>query len=146
MKLIAFAVISSSVFSVAISPENDTQAVHKTDENGRDTITPTPELGDEASANAQLARPDPSQVYFRGITYGGSGCPQGSVGVSFSGDRTTFTAIFDSFVASSVRNHYVTIPNALFRDSAFLLLNSERTVKSIWPCNILKAGNTRLHP
>jgi len=44
--------------------------------------------------------PNPSQVYVQSITYGGSGCPQGSVATSFSDDRTTFTMIFDSFIAS----------------------------------------------
>jgi len=44
--------------------------------------------------------PNPTQVYINGITYGGSGCPQGSVGSFISDDRSTFTLIFDSFVAS----------------------------------------------
>ncbi|KAJ3306186.1 hypothetical protein HDV03_000420 [Kappamyces sp. JEL0829] len=45
--------------------------------------------------------PDPSQVYVNGLTYGGSGCPAGSVASSFANDRKTFTLIFDSFIASS---------------------------------------------
>jgi hypothetical protein len=33
------------------------------------------------------------------ISYGGSGCPQGSVGQSIAEDRQSFTLIYDSFVA-----------------------------------------------
>lgn len=44
--------------------------------------------------------PSPSQVYVRSITYGGSGCPQGTVGSSFSNDRKSLTLIFDRFTAS----------------------------------------------
>jgi len=57
-----------------------------------------------ATANpiAQLdtTGPNPNEVYVQSITYGGSGCPQGSVATSFSDDRETFTMIFDSFIAS----------------------------------------------
>jgi hypothetical protein len=45
--------------------------------------------------------PDPTRVYVQSNTYGGTGCPQGSVGQSFANDRLSFTMIFDSFVASS---------------------------------------------
>src|SRR4051812_38006942 len=34
------------------------------------------------------------------VTYGGTGCPQGSVGSVISQDRTTMTLIFDQYVAS----------------------------------------------
>ncbi|CZR68010.1 uncharacterized protein PAC_17909 [Phialocephala subalpina] len=44
---------------------------------------------------------DLSEVYMRNITYGGSGCPQGSVGQFLSDDRDTFTLIFDSFQAQT---------------------------------------------
>jgi hypothetical protein len=44
--------------------------------------------------------PDPSKVTINSISYGGTGCPQGSVGSFISDDRLTFTIIFDSFVAS----------------------------------------------
>ncbi|MBT9558514.1 MAG: DUF4360 domain-containing protein [Myxococcales bacterium] len=40
-------------------------------------------------------------VYVQSLTYGGTGCPQGSVGTSFASDRRSFTMIFDSFVAAS---------------------------------------------
>jgi hypothetical protein len=45
-------------------------------------------------------RPDPSQVLIKGITTSGTGCPQGSVGKFLSADLTTFTLIFDKYVAS----------------------------------------------
>jgi hypothetical protein len=56
-----------------------------------------------ALAGLALATPeiDPSQIYLSSISYGGTGCPQGSVGSSFSNDRQSFTLIFDSFVAST---------------------------------------------
>jgi hypothetical protein len=43
----------------------------------------------------------PSTVYVASITYEGSGCPSGSVGQSFSSDRTVFTLIFDQFTANA---------------------------------------------
>ena len=49
---------------------------------------------------SDAAGPDPSGISIRSISYSGSGCPHGSVGTSFSNDRTSFTLIFDSFVAS----------------------------------------------
>jgi len=51
-------------------------------------------------ANIAARAPDPSQVYINNIVYGGSGCPQGSVGSYISPDRQTFTLIFDQYVAS----------------------------------------------
>jgi len=51
-------------------------------------------------ASLEDTGPDPSQVYIQAMTYGGSGCPQGSVGQSISDDRQTFTLIFDNYVAS----------------------------------------------
>ncbi|KAF8852421.1 hypothetical protein BDZ45DRAFT_749600 [Acephala macrosclerotiorum] len=44
--------------------------------------------------------PNPSQVTTNSISYGGTGSPQGSVGSFISVDRTSFTIIFDPFVAS----------------------------------------------
>lgn len=43
----------------------------------------------------------PHDISLQGLSYGGSGTPQGSVGTSVSNDRKTFTMIFDSFVAST---------------------------------------------
>lgn len=53
-----------------------------------------------ASATSSAVGPNPTGVYINSIAYGGTGCPQGSVGSFISADRTTFTLIFDSFVAS----------------------------------------------
>ncbi|TKX19998.1 hypothetical protein C1H76_7882 [Elsinoe australis] len=44
--------------------------------------------------------PDPTQVQITGLTYGGTGCPQGTVASVISADRTYMTLIFDSYVAS----------------------------------------------
>jgi hypothetical protein len=55
---------------------------------------------DELSSDTDGDRPDPSKVYFHSVTYGGTGCPQGSMAQSFSNDRTTFTLIFDKYVAA----------------------------------------------
>lgn len=49
----------------------------------------------------QAQTPDPSAIIVQSISYVGSGCPQGSVGMSFANDRESFTLIFDSFVASA---------------------------------------------
>ncbi|KAL7752312.1 hypothetical protein RI367_002358 [Sorochytrium milnesiophthora] len=43
---------------------------------------------------------DTSQVFIQGITYGGSGCPQGTAAVTLNDEKTTFTIAFDQFVAS----------------------------------------------
>jgi hypothetical protein len=69
-----------------------------------------------ASATSTSIGPNPTEVYINSIAYGGTGCPQGSVGSFISADRTTlvsfemclmllltilsFTLIFDDFVAS----------------------------------------------
>ncbi|KAJ3409932.1 hypothetical protein HDV05_004154 [Chytridiales sp. JEL 0842] len=45
-------------------------------------------------------RPDPSKVFIESLTYGGSGCPQGTVSRNFNADKTAFTLIFDEYVAS----------------------------------------------
>jgi hypothetical protein len=45
--------------------------------------------------------PTPNNVYIESISYGGTGCPQGTVGTSVSDDRTVFTLIYDMFIASS---------------------------------------------
>jgi len=60
------------------------------------TATSTP----VASTPAALDGPNPSDVYLESWTYGGSGCPQGTVSNSISDDRTSFTMIFDQFIAS----------------------------------------------
>jgi len=52
------------------------------------------------TGSAVQVSPDPTQVYINSIAYGGTGCPQGTVGSYISADRQTFTLIFDQFVAS----------------------------------------------
>ncbi|EPS36951.1 hypothetical protein H072_9549 [Dactylellina haptotyla CBS 200.50] len=44
--------------------------------------------------------PDPKTVWIQAITTGGTGCPAGSVAQQISADRSTFTLIFDQYVAS----------------------------------------------
>ncbi|KAF2010550.1 hypothetical protein BU24DRAFT_427665 [Aaosphaeria arxii CBS 175.79] len=44
--------------------------------------------------------PPAGQVTIRGVTYGGTGCPQGTMSSQISADRTTVTLIFDSYIAS----------------------------------------------
>ncbi|KAF2792831.1 hypothetical protein K505DRAFT_338331 [Melanomma pulvis-pyrius CBS 109.77] len=44
--------------------------------------------------------PPPGTVQIKGITYGGNGCPQGTMSSQLSNDRTTVTLIFDSYIAS----------------------------------------------
>lgn len=43
-----------------------------------------------ASATSTAVGPNPTQVYINSIAYGGTGCPQGSVGSFISADRTTW--------------------------------------------------------
>jgi hypothetical protein len=45
--------------------------------------------------------PPPGSVTIKSISYGGSGCPQGTVGSFISADRTTYTLIFDSYIAEA---------------------------------------------
>lgn len=45
--------------------------------------------------------PNPNEVYLHSVTYGGTGCPNGSVAQSFSNDRTSSILIFDQYLASS---------------------------------------------
>jgi len=54
-------------------------------------VVPNVELGDA---------PPAGQVTIRGVTYGGTGCPQNSVSAQFSSDRTIVTLIFDAYIAS----------------------------------------------
>jgi len=52
------------------------------------------------AATTTAVGPNPADVSINSISYGGTGCPQGSVGSFISADRETFTLIFDSYVAS----------------------------------------------
>ncbi|KAG9228494.1 secreted protein [Amylocarpus encephaloides] len=62
------------------------------------TVPAAPPSAPPAATSSSV--PNPSQVTINSISYGGTGCPQGSVGSFISADRLTFTLIFDSFVAS----------------------------------------------
>ncbi|KAF2263072.1 hypothetical protein CC78DRAFT_292449 [Lojkania enalia] len=44
--------------------------------------------------------PPPGTVQINGVTYGGTGCPQGTLSSQLSNDRTTMTLIFDTYIAS----------------------------------------------
>ncbi|CAI6334689.1 unnamed protein product [Periconia digitata] len=44
--------------------------------------------------------PPPGSVTIQGVTYGGTGCPQGTLSAQLSDDRTTVTLIFDTYIAS----------------------------------------------
>jgi len=57
-------------------------------------------LGESSGSATNATKPDPSQVTIQSISYGGSGCPQNSVGQFISDDKETFTLIFDDMVAS----------------------------------------------
>lgn len=49
---------------------------------------------------AAAAGPDPASAYIERIAYGGAGCPQGTLSLSFSDDRLSVTAIPGQFVVS----------------------------------------------
>ena len=53
-------------------------------------------------ALSALALPSnsPAGVYIAGFSYGGTGCPQNSVGYQYNPDNTAVTLIFDKFVAT----------------------------------------------
>ncbi|KAL2064276.1 hypothetical protein VTL71DRAFT_4770 [Oculimacula yallundae] len=55
---------------------------------------------DFSDVNVGSTSPAPTSVTIKNLVYGGTGCPQGTVGSFISPDRTTFTLIFDRFVAS----------------------------------------------
>jgi hypothetical protein len=68
---------------------------------GRRTIASLAILLALAPFVSKASGPDPKQVYVESISYGGTGCPQGTVGQSLSDDRSQLTLIFDSYVAST---------------------------------------------
>lgn len=61
--------------------------------------TPSPNVEVSRGA-APPSGPDPTKVNVQSVTYGGSGCPQGTVATSLGDDRSGFTLLFDGFVAS----------------------------------------------
>lgn len=54
-----------------------------------------------AAVPSAHADPDPALPHLQSISYGGTGCAQGTVGQSIAADRRTATLIFDSFIAST---------------------------------------------
>jgi hypothetical protein len=81
---------------LATSPRRGHPVVVRQDDLDPGTPSPSfvPELG------APPSGPDPTKVYVQSIAFEGTGCPAGSVGESFTQDRTGFTMIFDQFAAS----------------------------------------------
>ena len=63
-------------------------------------------VGAAAAAPALTERDAPSghDVQIKGLAYGGSGCPAGSVDSSLSTDLTTLTIIYDQFQAQAGPN------------------------------------------
>lgn len=53
-----------------------------------------------AFLSSSLALSVPNTAYIKDFTYGGAGCPGGSVGYLFSDDRTILELLFDSFQAN----------------------------------------------
>jgi hypothetical protein len=53
-------------------------------------VIATPVLAAPASSTTSTVGPNPNQVYINSIAYGGTGCPQGTVGQLFSEDRQTY--------------------------------------------------------
>ncbi|KAL2266834.1 hypothetical protein VTJ83DRAFT_6186 [Remersonia thermophila] len=51
--------------------------------------------------NARQTAPSGHEIEIKGFTYGGSGCPAGSIGYMFSDDRTTLTLLYDEFIAAA---------------------------------------------
>ncbi|KAI9141041.1 hypothetical protein BKA69DRAFT_1076887 [Paraphysoderma sedebokerense] len=54
-----------------------------------------------AAAPRAAAVPDRNTVYLEDIKYAGSGCPAGSASAAFNDERTTFTVLFDNYIASA---------------------------------------------
>lgn len=50
---------------------------------------------------APRGQPDPDQVWIDTVTYGGSGCPQGSASVDILADRKSFQIILQEYIASA---------------------------------------------
>lgn len=60
------------------------------------TLIPSALLAISSLASAQTP---PSDVYIRGISYGGNGCPQGTVGQLLAANKKSFTLTFDEYIA-----------------------------------------------
>jgi hypothetical protein len=57
---------------------------------------------------APTADPDPTQVWIEEVTYGGTGCPQGTASISLASDRKSFTVILDAYIASAGPGYTIT--------------------------------------
>jgi hypothetical protein len=51
-------------------------------------------------ATPVVAAPPAGSVHITSVVYGGTGCPQGSVGTFLSDDASTLSTIFDSFTGA----------------------------------------------
>lgn len=76
----------------------------------------------------------PTDVSMGQLSYGGSGCPQGTLSQSFSQDRKTFTLIFDQFYASleqgkpitdSRKNCQINVPVKIPQGWQFSILSTD---------------------
>jgi len=95
--LAIFSIVALAATALA-APQAGFPAPDPNDPNLGITIG-TPSTPTSATTSSATG-PNPTQVTINSIAYGGTGCPQGSVGSFISADRQTFTLIFDSFVAS----------------------------------------------
>lgn len=53
------------------------------------------------AASALAQSPDPRSVYINSLTFGGTGCPAGTVAGNISEDLHAFTLLYDSFVTEA---------------------------------------------
>jgi hypothetical protein len=90
MKLTTLLLLSSLLFTISADDVGTLGPVTRTDDPANSPLVRL----DDADPS-----PDPNSVYVDSISYGGSGCPNGSVGQSISPDRKSFTLIFDKYVA-----------------------------------------------
>jgi hypothetical protein len=56
-------------------------------------------LGTQTLWAEEAEAPPPSEIKIKQLTYGGNGCPQGTVALDLSDDGEAFTLIFDEFIA-----------------------------------------------
>jgi hypothetical protein len=57
---------------------------------GSAVATPIAAAAGTLAATATAVLPNPTQVFINSISYGGTGCPQGTVGSFISADRQTY--------------------------------------------------------
>lgn len=67
----------------------------------QDDLAPgTPPPNPDVPRGVAPTGPDPKHVWVESVTATGNGCPLGAVGQAFSPDRSGFSLLFDSFVAT----------------------------------------------